>query len=63
MCVSPLKQAYFWLGVVSGRIVRTLCSACAPTRTWLYRRMIVGRICEELSVLCMEYYKVTGLSE
>ena len=33
------------------------CNNGAPTRIWLYCIMTLGKICEKVSVLCMEAYK------
>ena len=59
--VSLIKRAYFWSSVFSAWIrYGVSCITCAPTCTWLYRRMIVVCSCEKFPVLCMEYYKLQG---
>ena len=59
--VSPLKQDYFWSSASLDQIQYSdYCSVCAPTCTYLYHIMIVVWIFEEVSVLCMEYYKGYG---
>ena len=61
VCFRLLMQDYFWSSASLARIgYGDSCSACAPTRTWFYHIMIVVWIFEEVSVLCMEYYKGYG---
>ena len=64
MCVSPIMRAYSWSSAYlyimwSG----FLCSACAPTCTWLYRIMLLGKSHEKNPVKYMEAYVGQGFSE
>ena len=64
MRVSPLKRAYFWSIASLVRIrYGDSCSTCAPTRSWLYCRIIVAQTFEKVSVSCMGYYKGSNFSD